>query len=287
MGLLVCILVLFHQCDQEDAKHWPASANHLPSVTLAWTIQSTCKVWATVTQWKNSLSLCNQAATCMLSACNYPPVSYLIWFATCNASMSQLQWETCSTLRMGQTNNRVTWSCVCLLSENDSWQSAGSGATALSCLLSYSQHQAGRSMARVGRFLNVNWCHEFKYKSFFFFEWSENRLCRQYACIFCGHLFLFVYVWKTSCWPCIRLWHCSITTVPQMLTDNYELESNHVSSYILFTPHLILIPLPLLLVAWPFQIKLIPLLIHSHKALTWSKVACSFDTQWQKSEAFS
>lgn len=123
--------------------------------------------------------------------------------------------------------------------------------------------------------------------SFLKFEWSENRLCWQYACIFCVHLFLFVYVWKTSCWPCMRLWYCSITTAPQMLTDSYELESNHVSSYILFPPHLILVPPPVLQVAWPFQIKRIPLLIHSHKALTWSKVACSFDTQWQKSEAFS
>lgn len=153
----------------------------------------------------------------MLSACNCPPVSYLIWFATCNASMSQLQWETCSTLRMGQTNNRVTWSCVCLLSENDSWQRAGSGATPLSCLLPYSQHQAGRSMARVGRFLNVNWCHAFKYKSFFFFfNLNEVKIdCVDNMLVFFVGIYFYLFMFGRH--PAGPVWGSDIAASPLCL----------------------------------------------------------------------
>lgn len=84
----------------------------------------------------------------------------------------------------------------------------------------------------------------------------------------------------------MRLSHCSITTVPQMESDSKTLESAHVSTYNILTPPLILAFLPVLQVAWPFQIKLIPLLIPSYKAPACSNVARSFGTQWQKTVAF-
>lgn len=106
-----------------------------------------------------------------------------------------------------------------------------SSAPTLSTRLAGAWQELARSSARISAMHSNTNLSPLKYVA----EWSENSPCWQCTCIFSGRLFLLVYVWKTSCWLCMRLTHCSITTEPQMQTDSYDLEPNHVSSCFLFS----------------------------------------------------
>lgn len=144
-------------------------------------------------------------------------------------------------------------------------------ATPFSCLCALSSALAWHEL-KVGR-SHMNWCHAFIYCTNFFFyfvkECCENRLHRHMLFVVCVCVCVYLYLrledillaWYEAL--TLQHHHCASDTEWQLWVEKNKNKKKHVSTY-----NIRLAFLPVLHDAWHFQIKLIPLLIPSHKALS-------------------